>query len=314
MKTRQAILVEKGRIELQEKQIELQPDQVLVEMQGCGLCAWELNHWAGLYGKPPMPLGHEGWGTVVDVDSATSGRIKIGDRVTGVGSADFADYFVLPEKFVMRLTNPQQKEIPGEPLCCVQNVLRAAHPEVGDTVVVLGCGPMGQWVIQGLAAPQLRHLIAVDIDERKLDLARRHGATQTINPKTCAAAEVLREINEGRQADIAIEGTGTAAGMQLAVELLRPRRPRLVVMSSFRGRIEVDLPLLCEKAVEVLHAHPGIAKDPEDCVRRTELLINKGVFTTDGLISHRFALDEIMTAFRTLESRPAGYLKGIVVR
>ena len=93
MKTRQAILVAKGRIELQEKSIAPQPDQVVVEMHGCGLCTWELNHWAGLYGTPPMPLGHEGWGKVVEVGQATSGRIKVGDFVTGIGSADFAACF-----------------------------------------------------------------------------------------------------------------------------------------------------------------------------------------------------------------------------
>ncbi len=71
---------------------------------------------------------------------------------------------------------------------------------------------------------------------------------------------------------------------------------------------------LCAKAVEMIHAHPGICMDREDGVRRTEVLINHGVFKTDRLISHRFPLEGIQNAFETFETRPAGYLKGIVTR
>jgi threonine dehydrogenase-like Zn-dependent dehydrogenase len=314
MKTRQAILVEKGRFEIQEANVDLDPDSVMVEMQGCGLCTWELNHWAGRLGTPPMPLGHEGWGKVIEVGKKTSGRIKVGNLVSGLGAANFADYFAFPEKHTMLITNPQQKEVPGEPLYCVQNVLRAAHPEIADTVVVIGCGPMGQWVIQGLACSQLRDLVAIDIDDRKLNLAKKYGATHTINSKTTDAVKAVEALTNGRLADVAVEGTGIAAGVQLAIDVLKPRRSKLVVMSSFKGKIEMDIVALCSKAIEVQHAHPGISRDLEDGVRRTEILVNNGVFRMDGIISHRFKLANVMDAFKTLENRPDGYMKGIVTR
>jgi len=101
--------------------------------------------------------------------------------------------------------------------------------------------------------------------------------------------------------------------MQAAIDILRPRRPRLVVCSSFKGPIEIDIVKLLGKAVDVFHAHPGIAADVADGCRRTQILINNGVYKTDRLISHRFALEDVMTAFRNLQDRPPGYLKGIVV-
>jgi len=66
------------------------------------------------------------------------------------------------------------------------------------------------------------------------------------------------------------------------------------------------------KCVQVHCAFPGIATDLEGCVQRTEVLINQGVFKSEALVSHRFKLEKITDAFKALESRCAGYLKGIV--
>ena len=314
MKTRQAVLVEPGRFEIRQADISVGPGGLLVETVGCGLCTYELNHWDGRMGKCPMVLGHEGYGVVVEVGPATSGRVKVGDAVTGLCGECFADYFTMPESHTMLLrADLDQKHVPGEPLYCVHNVVRAAHPEIGDVLAIVGCGPMGLWALQALTSSTLRAVVAVDIDDEKLKLAASFGATHAVNAGKCDPVEAVREITDGRMVDVAVEGTG-GPGVKTAIELLRPRRPKLVIMSSFKRPLEVDMVMLCAKAVEMIHAHPGICMDKEDGCRRTETLINNGVFKTDRLISHRFPLVEIQKAFETFEHRPAGYLKGIVTR
>ncbi|KPK84550.1 MAG: hypothetical protein AMJ81_05245 [Phycisphaerae bacterium SM23_33] len=315
MKTRQAVLVKPRRFEIQQADVALGEGQILVETAGCGLCTYELNHWAGRLGTPPMALGHEGYGVVVEVGPGTTGRVKAGDRVTGLCGKCFSDYFTMPERHVM-LIRPDldQQHVPGEPLYCVHNVVRAAHPEIGDCLAIVGCGPMGLWSLQALASPTLAAVVAVDVDDEKLDLAKLYGATHSINPGKCDAVEAMKEITAGRLADVVVEATGAAAGMETAIHLLRPRRPRLVVCSSFEGPIQLNVPALLAKAVDVLHAHPGICMDREDGCRRTETLINHGVFRTDRLISHRFPLEDVQKAFETFENRGKGYLKGIVTR
>ena len=315
MKTRQAVLVEPGRVEIRDAQVAVGAGDLLVEMAGCGLCTYELNHWAGRLGRAPMVLGHEGYGVVVEVGRGATGRVKLGDAVTGLCGECFADYFTMPENHTMLLrADLNQKHVPGEPLYCVHNVLRAAHPQVGDCLAMVGCGPMGLWALQGLASPTLQAIVAMDIDDGKLALASEFGATHTINPEKLDPVEAMREITDGRLADVAVEGTGGPAGVKVAIDVLRPKRARLVIMSSFKHPVEVDMVTLCAKAVEMIHAHPGICMDKEDGVRRTQVLINRGVFKTDRLISHQFPLVEIQKAFETLENRPAGYLKGIVTR
>lgn len=315
VKTRQAVLVKPGQFEIRNTKLAPKAGQVLVEMQGCGLCTWELNHWIGRLGKCPQVLGHEAWGVVAAVGPKCDGRVKVGSRVTGLAGKSFADYYVMPEKHAMLLADDlDQQCVPGEPLYCVHNVVRAAHPEIGDSVAVVGCGPMGLWSLQALAHRALQSVIAIDIDPKKLALARKYGATHTLDARSKDLLDQVKQITCGRLVDVAVEATGAPAGMQTAIDILRGRRPRLVVCSSFKHNIEIDIIKLLGKAVEVLHAHPGICANVDDGVRRTEILINNGVFKTDRLISHRWKLADIQQAFQTLENRPKDYMKGIVTR
>jgi threonine dehydrogenase-like Zn-dependent dehydrogenase len=313
MKTRQAVLVAPRRFEIRDAEIAPAEGQVLVRMEGCGMCTSEMPQWLGLTSDYPYVLGHEAWGQVVAVGPDTPQRIREGDRVTGLGIHCYGDYYCQPAEYTMVLrADLEQRCVLGEPFYCVHNVLRAAHPRIGDAVAVVGAGPMGQWTLQGLAGPTLQSLIALDIDDRKLRLAREAGATHAIDPDAEDAVERVRRITGGRMADVVVEGTGVQAGMDVAVRLLRRGRPRLVVMSFFKHPIEVDVTRLCGVAAEVIHAHPGIRKDRPDGCRRTEVLINNGVFRADHLITHRFGLEQIQAAFECFEARPTDYVKGIV--
>lgn len=317
MRTRQAVMVGPRKIEIREADIVLPDDQVLVKMEGTGLCTSELPSWTGTGQQPFSPFvpGHEGWGVVVDKGRAVSGRIKVGDRVTGLPMQCCADYFTQPEWCTMVLRPDLGQEcVLGEPYYCVNNVVRAAHPTVGDCLVLVGLGPMGQWALQALAAPTLHSVVAVDVDPAKLELARAAGATHTVNPAQGDAVEAVRAITGGRLADVVVEGTGARAGMDMAVKLLRNGpRPRLVVMSFFKGPIEIDIHRLCGVSAEVIHAHPGIVADRPDHCRRTEIMINRGVFKADHLVTHRFRLEDTAAGYAALEKRPAGLIKAVVV-
>ena len=103
-----------------------------------------------------------------------------------------------------------------------------------------------------------------------------------------------------------------AQAMALALELVIPAG-KLIIMSSFDGREEFDMRLGCIKAVNMIFAHPPYFSDQTDCLRRTQMAIDAGTFGFEKVISHRFALDDINTAFEVLNDRPSEYLKGIVV-
>lgn len=315
METRIAFLVKPGQFEIRETKVVHADDELLVKVEACGLCTWELNHFHGRLGETPMSLGHEWVGTVVDIGKNTSG-FKLGDVVTGLPNhlTGFSDYIAVKGAASFKV-EPHIKPIHalGEPLKCVITVIRGAAPEAGDFGVIMGAGPMGLWAIQALSGKLLGGLIAIDIDDEKLALARSYGATHTINAQHEQVLELIKEITNGHLADFVIEGTGSVSVINDCIQLLKQGRGRLVLMSAYKSAGNIDMKTVIDKSIEIRATHPGYSLSEVDDQRRAVLLLNNGVFQMDQIISHIFELDDIQTAFESLEQRPPGYLKGIVV-
>lgn len=316
-KTRQAWLVAPGRFEIREAEINPGWEDVVVKVRACGLCNWEQNHWKGKLGTCPQTLGHEVAGTIVAIGQGIpKGQFYEGQPVTGFVNpmAGFADYALMYRYNCVPLAgNVPLDEALGEPLSCVVTTLRGAAPEAGDIGVIVGCGPMGLWCIQGLAGNQLGQIIAVDVNPHRLSLARKFGATQTVNPSEEDAVEKIRQWSNWHMADFVIEGTGSPRVLNHCADYLRNGRGRLILMSSHEeGDLAFDWRKVQVKGAQIFVTHPAFSTDPCDTLRRASLLINKGTFRSTEIISHRFPLERIEEAFKTLEHKPADYIKGIV--
>jgi len=318
MKIKQAVLAEPGRFTFRQIEQEPQADQIVVKVASCGLCNWELNHWKGYIVKPvgyPFPLGHEFAGEVVQVGSEVK-NFKIGDKVSGLGTgAAFADYVIVKAEKCVRLPDHiDTKYVLGEPLKCIVTVLEACAPKIGDYGVIIGCGPMGQWCVQGLSGNLLAGLIVVNIDDKKLELAKSFGATHTINSKNEDAVARIREITGGHMADFVVEGTGVHALLNGAMDYLKKGRGRLIVMSAYEEKSDnFDFRKAVALSVDIHVPHPAHSLSEADDMRRGCDMISKGVFQVKPLITHQYKLSEIQKAFQELEHKPAGFMKGIVV-
>lgn len=319
MKFKRACLVEPHRFELFEVEEEPGYGQVLLKIASCGLCNWELNFWHGTlnYQGYPHKLGHEFAGVVAAVGPGCT-RLKVGDKVSAVdrGFGGFAEYRVTNEAACEKLADHiDPKYAMGEPQKCILTVLRGARPEAGDYGVVQGCGPMGMWCIQALAGHLLAGLIAVDIDDDKLELARAFGASHTINSRKENAAERIRQITNGHMADFVIEGTGIPGLLDTAQDLLKAGRgSRLILMSSHHGPSrEFDFRKAIDRGLEIIVAHPPYSVDERDDFRRAVLYINNGTFQNKALVTHEYPLSQIQRAFEELDKKPEGFMKGIVV-
>lgn len=316
MKFKRACLAEPGKFVIMEVDEEPGEGQVLIRIASCGLCNWELNFWDGNlnYLGYPHPLGHEFAGIVEKVGSGCK-KLKVGDKVSAVdGFGGFAEYRVTNEDACELLADyVEPKYAMGEPQKCVITVLRATAPEAGDYGVVQGVGPMGLWCIQGLAGNLLAGLIAIDIDDKKLEMAKKFGATHTINSRTEDVENRIQEITEGHMADFVIEGTGIPGLLNSAQDYLKVGKGRLILMSSHHDACEFDFRKAVDRGLEFRVAHPPYSQDQKDDFRRAVTNINHNVFQNKPLVTHIFKLSEIQKAFETLEHKPTDYLKGIVV-
>ena len=311
MKTKAAYLVKAGQFEILEEEVNPGKGEVLIKMAVCALCNYELNHWEGLMGTPPMKLGHEGAGTIVEVGEGVE-AFKVGDKVTGGIWQSFSEYAVANQNELYRLKDNIDPTYGFcEPLKCVTTVLRSTSPEAGDCGVVVGCGPMGLWCIQGLKGNLISGLIAIDVKDSNLELAKKYGATHVINPIKEDAEARIAEITGGHMADFVIEGTGNPVVLDRSMNYLRASTGRLVVMSSFKHPAQsFDLRLAVKKAVRIIVAH-GSDTAHDDWRRATDM-INNGTYIIKEVVSHEFKLEDINTAFQMLENKPEGFIKGII--
>ena len=316
MRFKRAVLTAPGRFSFIEVEETPGDDQIQFRVASCGLCNWELNHWKGyLTDGESTKVGHEYAGEVVAVGKNVK-AFKPGDKVSALaGRGGFAEFVTCDASKAIKLNDDiDPKYVLGEPLKCIVTVLEAAAPKAGDYGVVLGCGPMGQWCVQGLAGNLLAGLIAVDIDEEKLAMAKRFGATHTINSKKENVLQRLQEITGGHLADFVIEGTGVPELLDGCQDWLRSGRGRLILMSAYeRGPVNFDFRKAIAKSIDLHVPHPGHSLNQMDDMRRAIALINCGTFKVKELISHEYKLSEITKAFEDLEHKPAGFLKGIVV-
>jgi L-iditol 2-dehydrogenase len=288
-------------------------DEVLVRVEACGVCASELDYWTGTASTTyPTRIGHEVSGTVVAVGTEVS-QPAIGEAVavwtTGAG---YAEYVAVRADYCR--TRPS--ELPPalalvEPLACAANAVELADVRLADTVVVLGAGFMGLLVTQLIALRGPRVLIVADRRPDVLTLAGRLGATRTVNLNSESLPQVVHELT-GDGADVTFEVTGTQEALDVVGELTR-MSGKLVLVGFHQGAPrQVPLAQWNWMAFSVLNAHfRDVAVIMRGMTVGMRLLASRQLEMAP-LVTHRFALSDIGTAFETAVAKPTGFVKAVV--
>jgi threonine dehydrogenase-like Zn-dependent dehydrogenase len=241
--------------------------------------------------------------------------VKVGERVTGLFAhlKAFATYAVAEPHELVRVP----EHIPSEhaliePLKCIATIVRSAPPELGDHVLVMGCGFMGLLTLAALVGKAPSSLIAVDILENRLQLAKEIGATHTLNGNAPDFLENVQEITKGRGADIVFEVTGNPVAAELGAKALRPHRAKYALAGWYGKPEQYVLRNWTTKGAVILSPHPKYSLDPEDDMKRAMDGLEQGVFPMEKLVTHSFPLDEVQKGFEMMFSAADGYIKGVV--
>jgi S-(hydroxymethyl)glutathione dehydrogenase/alcohol dehydrogenase len=187
---------------------------------------------------------------------------------------------------------------------------RIARLRYGDTAMVIGCGAVGLSAVQGARLAGASRIVAVDLDEPKLALARTVGATDTVNARLDNAAAVVRALTGGRGADCVLEAAGNEASFRLSVEACRAGG-EIVWLGKVGVNEAVSFrwgALMGEK--RITRSSYGGARTATDFPLLAESYL-RGALKLDELISQRIALDEINRGFDDLRAGRA--IRSVIV-
>ena len=281
------------------------PDEVLVRIEGCGVCGSSLPTWEGRdwfsYPQEPGAPGHEAWGVIEAAGSAAG--LQPGTRVAMLSSHGFAEYDVAPEAAVVPLPPELDgRPFPGEALGCAVNVVRRSRIEPGQRVAVVGAGFIG------LASAA----IAAEAGAEVTALSRRPFALEVAREVGCVAAFTLDEAPE-ETFDCVVEAAGVQATLDLATRLTRERGLLVVAGYHQDGARLVDMQLWNWRGLDVVNAHERDPAVYADGIRIAADLVASGRFDPSPLLTHTFGLDRLADAFEAARTRPDGFLKALVV-
>lgn len=312
-----AVLKSPGRIEL----VQLDPPapgpgEVLLRLEGCGVCASSLPLWQGRpwfeYPAPPGAPGHEGWGTVAAVGPDVQG-LAAGDRVTGLSYRAHAQYDLANAEHLVKL--PEVLDglpVPGEPLGCAANIFERADIAAGQTVAIVGIGFLGALLTQ-LATRAGARVIALSRRPYALEVARRQGAELAVCSEDlhAASASVMQQT-AGRGCERVIEAVGYQHALDLASSLVA-ERGRLVIAGFHQdGSRQVDMQSWNWRGIDVVNAHERDPARYVDGMRKAVDWMASGLLDPAPLLTHALALPSLGKALDLARERPDGFLKAWV--
>lgn len=310
-----AVLRDRGRFVIETAPVPgIAADEVLVRVAACGVCTSELEAWAGSERTDyPLYLGHEVSGVVVGVGAGVD-DLAIGERVgVWVTSRGFAEYVAVRAAYCTPVGEVPLDLLLTEPLACAANAVELADVRLGDDVVVVGAGFMGNLVQQLVALRGARRLIVADTRPDALALARSLGATHVVNVHEESLPEVVSNLTDGRGADISFECTGSQGALGTVGEVTRMSGTIVLVGFHQGGDRTINLSHWNWMAFSIVNAH---FRNVTTIMRGMEIasrLVESGQVSLEALVTHRFPLVEIDDAFRAARGKPRGFVKAVVV-
>ncbi len=293
------------------------PDELLVQMHACGICGSDVLEWYRIK-KAPLVLGHEMTGKVVQVGKDVQ-KYKRGDRVfvshhvpcntcrhclaghhtvcdtlrkTSFDPGGFAEFIRVPEINVDRgvfLLPDEMSYEEGtfiEPLACVVRGQKIAHLRPAQRIFIIGGGIAGLLHLKLARALGTSSVVVTDIHKKRLAFAEQFGAKAAI-PVRERTPEHLKEVNNGRLADLVIVATGATEAMHMAWRTVE-RGGTVLIFAPTEPGILIALPLydIWHDGITITTSYAG---SPSDIAEAIELIRSKNVAVAD-MITHRFPL------------------------
>ena len=328
-----------GTVRVEDKpEPELQnPDEAIVRIDATGICGSDLHIYHGrVQIEPGFTIGHELVGTVLTAGDQVT-RVMPGDRVCGCfhtacGTCFFCmrgDYHECEAKRTfghgatlgsLQGTQAEQVLVPhadltlrkvpekvsddvalfaGDVMGTGYHAVAAGAAGPGDSLAVLGLGPVGLCAVQAAVAAGAAPVLAIDTVDDRLAVARQFGATP-VHLTEESPRDVARALTEGRGVDVAVDAVGHPDALELAIRLVR-NAGTVVAIGVYAERCQVHMGLVWLKGV-TMKAGPANVIGHLD---RVLGMLSTGLLDPTPLVTHHMALDEAPAAYGAYDRREA---------
>jgi len=299
--------------------------EILVRVRSCGLCGTDVGKIVERTVASPVVLGHEVAGDVVEIGEGVR-NFRSGDRVcvahhvpcftchycrhgnhslceqfrsTNIDPGGFAEYIRVPALNVKNTTlllpenlSYEEASLIESTACCLRAIKR--YPlQPGDTVVVVGAGPMGLLNLQLVLLLGAGEAVVLDLIEQRLKVAEKLGAKHCLNPGQEDPLEAVKQLTGGRGADLAIVAVGKITAIAQAIKLVRGGGTVILFAESPpRSLLSLDPNVIYHSEVSLIGSYSSTPQE-----QRTALeLMKTGRLKVKELITHRFPLEKLSEA------------------
>jgi L-iditol 2-dehydrogenase len=337
-----ALLAAPGRLAVVESpEPSAGPGEVVVRLAACGVCGTDLEKLRGNY-QSAGKIGHEPVGVVDSLGEGVS-SLRVGERVwvhhhvpcyacavcrrgeptfcpsygrSNIDPGGFAEKFRVPADHVSRGAVQRLDETLGwevgsllEPAACGLTAIRRVGLHPGDSVFVVGLGPVGILYARLAQALGARWVGGCDLSARRRAAAEVSGVEQAVDARDPeASVRLVEQTTAGDGADLVVVATGAPAAVTLGARLVRRAGTlNLFGLPEAGSRLDVDLQQLYLRGVRVV---PSYATTEREIVDVQRLLVARRIDFSD-LVTHRFPVERIADAFATA-SHPEEALKVVV--
>lgn len=312
------------------------PHDVLIRVRHAGVCGTDLHiadwdDWASSRITPPIVVGHEFAGEVVEVGDEVRSEFSPGQLVTAEGhivcghcrqcrtgnshicsrtqiigvdrNGAFAELITMPAINVMPLGDiPTTVGAIMDPLGNAFHTVLSAHVS-GSTVFVVGCGPIGCFAVGIARAAGAARVIASDVNPIRLRLAERMGADALLNPETDNVVERVYEETAGEGADIVCEMSGNAAAIEGALRAVRPGG-HVSLLGLPRGTVPINLSR--DVIFKGLTIYGVIGRRMYETWHQMRSFLASGLLDPTPVVTHQYPLSHIEDALQAIRSGKAG--------
>jgi 2-desacetyl-2-hydroxyethyl bacteriochlorophyllide A dehydrogenase len=312
-------------------------DEALVRVEASGICGSDLHIFHGRVPvEPGFTIGHEFVGTVLEAGDDVE-RVAVGDRVLGCFHTACAtcaaclrsDYHrcergrtfghgsklgdlqgAQAEKLLVPRANLTLRRVPegmtdeaalfaGDVMGTGYHAVAHAGMKAGDTVAVLGLGPVGLCAVQAAKAGGAARVFAIDTVEDRLEMAKRFGA-EPLHLTEQEPKKAVRAATEGRGVDVVVDAVGDPAPLELAISLARDAGT-VSGIGAYAGRGDVLLGLAWLKGLTLRLGLANVIAH----VDRVLALIEAGVLDPTPMVTHHMKLDQAPDAYALYDNREA---------